>query len=97
MRRHEMIYQQIQEMLDELQCEYDISGDLDSRIIISCSPKRNLSSKHMEEHDSELELSKKEVKRQKKLAKQKELELKKSQQKAKESDLDSLYLFKIED
>lgn len=95
-RRH-MILEELENILTECDCQFDTSGHIDSRIMVSCSPAVVLAqtTSVLEESD----LSSKELKRQKKLEKQKKIEEEKKLKKlrADEDELDSLYLFRIEE
>ncbi|KAF8002086.1 hypothetical protein HF325_003051 [Metschnikowia pulcherrima] len=93
MKRREMIFGKLDEVLQELDCKWEISGSLDARMMIKLS-SNNKTNTNNEKKDAEL--SPKELKRLRKLEKARE----KSQQKASklaEDDIDSLYLLKIED
>jgi len=92
-RRH-MIIEELQSILEECECQFDISGHIDSRIMVSCAPP--IATTKPNEGNLE-EDSSKELKKQKKLMKLKKLEEKKQKKTKVEEDLDSLYLFKIED
>lgn len=92
-RRH-MIIEELQNILEECECQFDISGHIDSRIMVSCAPL--IATTKSNEGNLE-EDSSKELKKQKKLMKLKKLEEKKQKKSKIEEDLDSLYLFKIED
>ncbi|KAM9890298.1 hypothetical protein OXX79_011531 [Metschnikowia pulcherrima] len=93
MKRREMIFGKLDEVLQELDCKWEISGSLDARMMIKIS-SNNKTNTNNEKKDAEL--SPKELKRLRKLEKARE----KSQQKASklaEDDIDSLYSLKIED
>lgn len=92
-RRH-MILEELKNILEECECQFDISGHIDSRIMVSCSP---LVMMPKSDEENVGDNSSKELKKQKKLMKLKKIEEEKKQKKIKdEEDLDSLYLFKIE-
>lgn len=93
MKKREMIFGKLQELLEELQCKMDISGTMDARMMIKISS----TNKQTENAGGqEKELSPKELKRLKKLEKAKERAQAKERKLADE-DIDSLYLLKIED
>lgn len=89
-RRREMIFEKIKELLEECECKYEVSGNVQTRIALNCSPKPSVTTKKAEAKTEEV--SPREAKRLRKLAKQKEQ--KKSLQ---DEDLDSLYLLKIDE
>ncbi|GEQ69139.1 hypothetical protein JCM33374_g2810 [Metschnikowia sp. JCM 33374] len=93
MKKREMIFAKLQEMLHDLGCKMDISGNLDTRMMIKISSQ----GKHTNDTASdETQLSAKELKRLKKLEKAKE-RAKAKEKKLAEEDIDSLYSLKIED
>lgn len=94
-KRRQMIIEELTCILEECSCQFDISGHVDSRIMVSCSPPV------IKEKTCEptVDVSQKDIKKQKKILKLKKLEEERQQKKAKvdEDELDSLYLFKLED
>lgn len=84
-RKRELIRENIEQILTEIECKFEVSGNYDLRLTLSCVPKPVTIPK-------ETDPSPKELKRHKKLAKQ----TKKETVETKEEDLDALYLFKIE-
>ncbi|KAG7191582.1 Altered inheritance of mitochondria protein 23, mitochondrial [Scheffersomyces spartinae] len=88
--RRTMVLNKVTEMLDELSCLYEAQGGVEGRVILQCSPKVEVtSSKSAKEADQS---SSKELRKQKKSKVSS-----KSSDKQKIEDLDSLYLFKIDD
>lgn len=86
-RKRVSIFQTVKTMLDDISCQYEISGDLKSRVLFSCQPlERDTKPKDMEQ---------KETKKTKKASATKQNE--ESKKALSEDELDSLYLFKIED
>ena len=92
-RRH-MIVEELQNILEECECQFDISGHIDSRIMVACAPLVTATKPNEAKLEED---SSKELKKQKKLMKLKKLEEKKQKKTEDEEDLDSMYLFKIED
>lgn len=90
-RRREMILERLKEILAEMECKYEVTGGVDTRLALACTPKVGGKNKVVQTDDPEL--LPKELKRLKKAARQKErVETKKID----EDDLDSLYQLKIE-
>lgn len=93
LKRRQMIVQKIQEYLQSEKATAEVTGELESRIIISCTSNIKPSESSKEEAD----VCSKEHKRQRMLMKQKQREEEAKQKMLKDEDeLDSLYLFKIE-
>lgn len=88
LKKRELLVEKLSQLLDESGSKYEVSGNLDARMVFNVSPKPNTAGVA-----DEGELSPKELKRARKLAKEKEKPL----AKIGDDDLDSLYLFKIED
>lgn len=89
MKKREMIFGKLEELLAECECKYDVSGSLDARMMLNVTPKPNVS----KASEKETEVSARELKRQRMLAKSREAA--KAKKKIDEEDLDSLYLIKI--
>lgn len=87
LKKKELVVENLKEILEECQCQYDITGNIHSRLAIKCSASPNRKT------ETSVVPNGKELRKQKKLKKVKE-EPKKT---VSEDDLDSLYLFKIED
>lgn len=90
MKKRELVLEKLKELLDEAECKYDVSGNLDARMMLNLTPKVQTAVKK-----DESELSPRELKRLKKQTSAKDKGGARS--KIAEDDLDSLYLFKIED
>jgi hypothetical protein len=88
LKKREMIYNVLQEMLQDLPCQYEVKGTVETRLLIPVTP--------LDVCKTETETKKSEVKKTARAQKQKQ---DKKQQKVvkDECDLDALYLFKIED
>lgn len=84
-RKRLNIFQNIKTLLDESSCQYDVSGNLESRVLFTCLPVERMSKAKDPER--------KETKKTKKAAKQHQATSKKTMS---EEELDSLYLFKVE-
>lgn len=96
LKKRELILQKIEEILNDAECSFDLSGKVGSRIIASCTPKQKPT--YTESSGNE-EIS--DTKRLKKLRKQEKQKQKQKKENdivfTKEEDLDALYLFKIDD
>lgn len=90
MKKREMIFAKLEQLLEECECKYDVSGSLDARMMLNVSPKPNAA----RTTEKAPEISSKELKRERKAARSKPEPAKK---KIDEDDLDSLYLIKIVD
>lgn len=90
MKKRELVLEKLKELLDDAECKYDVSGNLDARMMLNLTPKVQTAVKK-----DESELSPRELKRLKKQTSAKDKGGARS--KIAEDDLDSLYLFKIED
>lgn len=88
MKKRELVLERLTELLEESGSKYEVSGNLDARMMFNVSPKAKSNA-----DVDEAELSPKELKRARKLGREKE----KTRNKVDEEDLDSLYLFKIEE
>lgn len=88
MKKREMIFGKLEDLLKECECKYDVSGTLDARMMLNVSPKPNAARVEEKEH----QVSVKESRRERKAAKNKPEPAKK---KIDDDDLDSLYLIKI--
>lgn len=88
LNKRELVMEKLKELLDEAESKYEVSGNLDARMMLNVSPKPKST------HKQETELTAKEAKRLKKQTISKEKE--NTRTKIDEDDLDSLYLFKIE-
>lgn len=88
LKKRELLVEKLSQLLDESGSKYEVSGNLDARMVFNVAPKPDITGAA-----DEVELSPKELKRARKLVKEKE----KPQAKIGDDDLDSLYLFKIED
>lgn len=93
LRKREKIVEKVKEILVELDCPFEESGSVDARAAFNCSPKK-VAQTSAPESD---EISERELKKQRRM--EKDQEKKKKQQKSNvvEDDLDSLYLFKLDD
>lgn len=89
MKKREMIFEKLHGILEEIPCKFDVSGSHDARMMVNVVPNSTTSSESAEESEETLSPREQKRARQKNRAK----ETKKTQ----EEDLDSLYLFKIED
>lgn len=95
MRRRQLVVENMKTILEECEATFEITGDLESRVVIRCDVKPNRISNKKEQEEQQL--SAKELKKQRKLLKQKEAEEKRKRKPVNETDIDSLYLFKIEE
>lgn len=95
MRRRQLVVDNMKTILEECDATFEINGDLESRVVIRCEVKPNRISNKKEQEEQQL--SAKELKKQRKILKQKEAEEKRKQKTTNETDIDSLYLFKIEE
>lgn len=86
-RKRLSIFQTVKTMLDDSSCQYEISGDLESRVLFSCQP--------LERETKPKDTEQKEAKKSKKVSASKQAD--NSKKAMSEDELDSLYLFKIED
>lgn len=93
MKKREMIFQKLEELLSEFECKFETSGSLDARMMVNVTPKATPKS---EKRDDEEAPSAKELKRIRKAEKARELAEKAKQKATDADDLDSLYQFKIE-
>ena len=90
LKKREMIYNVLQEILQELPCQYEVKGSVETRLLIPITPT--------DVCKTETEIKKSELKKNARAQKQKQKQDKKQQKVIKdESDLEALYLFKIED
>lgn len=96
LKKRELILQKIEEILNDAECSFELSGKVDSRIIASCTPKQKPTSSESsgKDENSDTKLLKKLRKQEKQKQKQRKEKEKAS---TKEEDLDALYLFKIDD
>lgn len=95
MRRREMIIEKICEISEESNCSFEKHGSIKSRVTVNCTPRMSPQSTKT---DDAADTSQRESRSQKKMrTKQKQKEEENSQSKKEESDLDSMYNFKIED
>lgn len=92
LRRRHMIYQKLEEILQENEAQYQVSGSVDSRIMLSVSARPNRAAEQTEQK----QLSAKELRKQQK-RQQKQDNPAADRKKVDDEDLDSLYLFKIEE
>lgn len=88
--RRTMVLNRVTEMLDDLGCQFESQGGVEGRVILQCSPKVEQASKAHKESE---QISGKELRKQKKAMSQST----KPQSKKQAEDLDSLYLFKIDE
>lgn len=91
LKKKELVVEKLKEILEECQCQYEVSGNIHSRLAIKCSALPNRAKETTEA------VSSKDLKKQKKAKEQKEKKAKEQKKTVSEDDLDSLYLFKIED
>lgn len=87
LKKRELVLEKLKELLDEAESKYEVSGALEARMMLNVTPK----AKSIASQETEKELTARELKKLKKLAKPKE------KVKVDEDELDSLYLFKIQD
>lgn len=87
LRRRNLILDELDHILEETETKFDISGSIDRLLILTCAPK---------DKPVDAGSSAQDDKKQKRVEKQRQKEQKKLQ-KVDEEELDSLYLFKIED
>ncbi|OBA19941.1 hypothetical protein METBIDRAFT_32958 [Metschnikowia bicuspidata var. bicuspidata NRRL YB-4993] len=92
-KKRELIYAKLQEILQELGCKIETSGSLDTRMMIKMSSNSKSAAQSETSHQH---LSPKELKKLKKLEKAKE-RVKAKELKLAEEEIDSLYQLKIED
>lgn len=88
MKKREMIFGKLEELLVECECKYEVSGTLDARMMLNVSPKPSTA----KADEKGPEVTARELKRERKAARSKAEPPKK---KVDEDDLDSLYLIKI--
>lgn len=87
LKRRNLILDELDVIFEETGTKYDITGSIDNLLIFHCTPKEIIF-EHSSAHNE---------KKQKRLERQRQNEQSKKQKKLDEADLDSLYLFKIED
>lgn len=90
LKKRELLVEKLSEILVESDSKYEVSGSPDARMTFNVSPKAKVTG-----DAEEVDLSPRELKRAKKLGREKEKE--KPQARINDDDLDSLYLFKIDD
>lgn len=88
MKKREMIFAKLEELLVECECKYEVSGTLDARMMLNVTPKPNA----VRPEETETQVLSKALKRERKAARSKPEPVKK---KIDDDDLDLLYLFKI--
>lgn len=92
MRRRHMIFQKLEDILQQYEATYQVSGSVDGRIMLSVTAKPNRPAEQAEKR----EISAKELRKQQK-RQQKQEKAPEARRKIEDDDLDSLYLFKIEE
>lgn len=91
LKKKELVVEKLKEILEECQCQYEVSGNIQSRLAFKCSALPNRVKETTET------VSSKDLRKQKKAKEQKEKKVKGQKRIVSEDDLDSLYLFKIEE
>lgn len=94
LKRREMIFEALTAIIDDLPCTYKTEGKLETKFAFNIIPKEEAI---IAPEITDDEVSAKEARKQKKASKQKELEKSKQSNIKKDDDLDSLYLFKLDD
>lgn len=88
LKRREMVYTTVLEILDELPCSYKVEGKLETRLSIHVQPEK----KEVQPERKDTKAEEKDAKKEKKTKKEK-----KKKEKLEDQDLDAMYLMKIED
>lgn len=99
LKRRQFILDAIVLILEETETKYTITGELNGMLTINCTPKvksHNNNNNNNTKTSDVTELNK-DIKRQRQIQKQKQREEELKNKKGSQDNLDSLYLFKIED
>ena len=93
LKRRQFILDAIVLILEETETKHTITGELSGMLTINCTPKV----KSQNTKTSDVTELNKDIKRQRQIQKQKQREEELKNKKGSQDNLDSLYLFKIED